>query len=289
MTLSNTVGCDSNVNQSSVEKQIIRPILKWAGGKGQLLSQFKEYLPSPTEYNAYHEPFFGGGALFFSIQPKKAYLSDLNKELIEVYEVVRDNVEELIVSLQKHKNEESYYYYIRDKDPMEMDKIERASRFIFLNKTCYNGLYRVNRNGKFNVPFGRYKNPDFVNEKGLRAANEVLQGVDLKIGDFSQVLKRAKRGDFIYLDPPYHPVTTTANFTDYTAIPFGESEQIRLSEVFRKLHKKGCKVMLSNSDTPLINELYKDFTIKKVRAKRSINCRADRRGPVNEVVVLSWV
>lgn len=289
MTLSNTVGYDSNVNQSSEEKQPIRPILKWAGGKGQLLSQFKEYLPGPYEYNAYHEPFFGGGALFFSIQPGKAVISDLNKELIEVYEVVRDNVEKLIVSLKKHRNDEKYYYDIREKDPQKMKKIERVSRFIFLNKTCYNGLYRVNKNGKFNVPFGRYKNPDFVNEEGLKAANKVLQGIDLKVGDFSQVLKRAKSGDFIYLDPPYHPVSTTANFTDYTAIPFGEPEQRRLAEVFCKLNNKGCKVMLSNSDTPLIKELYRDFTIKKVRAKRSINCRADRRGPVNEVVVLSWL
>jgi DNA adenine methylase len=223
------------------------------------------------------------------MQPRQAFISDLNEELIEVYEIVRDDVDKLIISLKKHRNDEQYYYEIREKEPKKMKKVERVSRFIFLNKTCYNGLYRVNKNGKFNVPFGRYKNPDFVNEDGLKAANKVLQGVKLKVGDFSQILKRAKSGDFIYLDPPYHPVTATANFTDYTAIPFGEPEQKRLAEVYYELFKKGCQVMLSNSDTSLINELYKDFAIKKVRAKRSINCRADRRGPVNEVVVISWL
>jgi len=289
MTLSNRVGYDYNLNQPLEDNLAVRPILKWAGGKTQLLSQFQEYLPQPHEYNAYHEPFFGGGALFFHIQPRQAFLSDLNEELINVYKIVRDNVEELIMSLGKHKNEEEYYYLLRSKDPKKMSKLERASRFLFLNKTCYNGLYRENRKGQFNVPFGRYKNPDFVNKEGLRAASKVLQNAVLEVGDFSQVLDRAEPGDFIYFDPPYHPVTTTANFTDYTSIPFGEAEQRKLAEVFQELHNKGCKVMLSNSDVPLMEDLYGEFTIKKVQAKRSINCRADRRGPVNEVVVLSWL
>lgn len=263
-----------------------RPFLKWAGGKGQLLEQMQRLLPQ--NYNRYLEPMVGGGALFFHLRPACALLADLNDELINVYRVVRDNVEELIVDLRRHRNTREYYYAIRDTDPARLPPVVRASRFIYLNKTCYNGLYRVNRLNRFNVPFGRYKNPDIVNAAGLRAASRALQAADLRTGDFSLVLEYARPGDFIYFDPPYQPLNSTSRFTSYTAGSFGEGEQKRLALVFWELTRRGCLAMLSNSDTPLIRELYRGLRIETVRARRAINSRPDRRGSITELVILNY-
>ncbi|MDN5348529.1 MAG: adenine methylase [Clostridia bacterium] len=263
-----------------------RPFLKWAGGKGQLLEQFKPLFPK--QYERYIEPMVGGGAVFFFLQPEKAILMDLNAELMEVYRVVRDNVEELIADLEKHKNEKDYYYAIRNLDPGKLTPVERASRLIYLNKTCYNGLYRVNRKNKFNVPFGRYKNPDIVNAQGLRAASRALKKAELLTGDFSLVLEFARPGDFIYFDPPYQPLSATSSFTGYTPGSFDEGEQKRLAGVFKELTRIGSKVMLSNSDTPFVREIYQGFRVQTVYAKRAINSRPDRRGSIKELVILNY-
>jgi DNA adenine methylase len=242
----------------------------------------------PQRFNTYHEPFVGGGAVFFALQPDKSSLSDDNAELVNAYKTVRDDVENLIRHLRTHQAEEDYYYELRAKDPTKLDPIERASRLIYLNRTCFNGLYRVNSKGGFNVPFGRYKNPQICNELGLRAASSALQGVRVERRNYEHVLETAKRGDFLYFDPPYHPVSATANFTSYTAGAFSEADQRRLADAFRELADRGCKVMLSNSDAPLIRELYADFHVETVSAPRLVNRDASKRGPVNEVLVRNY-
>ena len=271
----------------AVNRTVLRPFVKWAGGKGQLLTALDWLLP--PRFSAYHEPFLGGGAVFFHLRPSAAYLSDQNEELINTYRIVRDQVEELLISLGKHKNERDYYYSIRALDPQDLDRVERASRFIYLNKTCYNGLYRVNKQGRFNVPFGKYKNPRYADADNLRAASAALQHARvLEVADFSQTLKRAGAGDFIYFDPPYVPVSETARFTSYTADSFGLRDQIRLHHVFTQLDQMGCYVMLSNSDTPTIRELYRGFRCETVKAHRFINSNKHRRGHVTEVVVVNY-
>jgi len=268
--------------------EIIRPkpFVKWAGGKGQLVEQLAAHMPET--YSAYHEPFVGGGALFFYVCPKGAHLSDLNEELINAFLVVKSDCENLLRSLKRHENTAEYYYRIRALDPEGLDPVERASRFIYLNKTCYNGLYRVNKQGRFNVPFGRYKNPVYADECQLRLASKALQDADVRVADFEMVLDQAKPGDFVYFDPPYQPVSNTSNFTSYTAGVFDEGEQRRLAAVFRELDRKGCYVMLSNSDSPLIHDLYSGFRIKTLMAKRYINCKGDRRGAIPEALVLNY-
>jgi DNA adenine methylase len=242
----------------------------------------------PRRFNAYHEPFVGGGAVFFALQPVKARLSDQNAELVTAYQVIRDDVERLIRHLRTHRVEAEYYYELRAKDPGRLEPVERASRLIYLNRTCFNGLYRVNSRGGFNVPFGRYKNPLVCNESGLRAASLALAGTATAHASYEAVLEQARRGDLVYFDPPYHPVSATANFTGYTAGAFGERDQRRLAEVFRALHLRGCKVMLSNSDTPFIHELYGDYLVEIVAAPRLVNRDASKRGPVNEVLVRNY-
>lgn len=262
------------------------PFVKWVGGKRSLLPQLTARLPQ--RFNAYHEPFVGGGAVFFALQPQVAVLADDNAELVNAYTVVRDEPERLIRHLRTHRAEEDYYYELRAKDPTTLEAVERASRLIYLNRTCFNGLYRVNSRGGFNVPFGRYKNPQICNEVGLRAASAALRGADLRNDSYEHVLETARRGDFVYFDPPYHPVSATANFTSYTAGAFSERDQRRLAEVYRTLADRGCKVMLSNSDTPLIHELYAGFHVDIVAAPRLVNRDASKRGPVNEVLVRNY-
>ncbi len=264
----------------------VKPFVKWAGGKGQIVEQLAAHMPE--KYSAYHEPFVGGGALFFHLCPKKAYLSDLNEELVNAFLVVKSDCEKLLESLKKHENTAEYYYRIRALDPGSLDPLERASRFIYLNKTCYNGLYRVNRRGRFNVPFGRYRSPAYADENQLRLASRALQNADVKVADFEIVLDQAKPGDFVYFDPPYQPISETANFTNYTADAFDEDQQRRLAAAFRELDKRGCWVMLSNSDSPLIRGLYGGFRVETVMAKRYINCKGDRRGAVPETLVLNY-
>jgi len=269
------------------------PFLKWAGGKGQLLPQYNKFFPQT--FNNYLEPFLGGGAVFFhlystgKITPdKKVILIDSNEDLINTYKVIQNRVDLLVAHLKsgKYVNEESVYYEIREWTPTNL--VERAARTIYLNKTCYNGLYRVNKKGKFNVPFGRYKNPLICDKKNLKTVNRSLKGVKLIIGDFSKCLKYAELGDFIYFDPPYQPISSTSNFTSYTKDSFGLEDQKRLADVFRELDKRKCKVMLSNSDTPFIRKLYKQFRIEVVRAKRYINSNPAGRGEVRELVILNY-
>lgn len=270
------------------QRVAVRPIIKWAGGKRHLMPVLSRFFPSQPLSGHYFEPFIGGAAVFLRLQHPHATLSDTNADLIGMYAVVRDQVEELIAALRPHVNDRDHFYHVRAQDPTTLTPVERAARLIYLNKTCYNGLYRVNRSGKFNVPFGRYSNPAICDAKNLRAASAVLQHAELVLGDYETILGAARPGDFIYFDPPYHPVSTTANFTAYTNVRFGEKEQTRLAHTFARLHETGCYVMQSNSDTPLIRDLYARFRTTTIQASRSINSKASRRGPVTELVIVNY-
>jgi DNA adenine methylase len=274
-----------------------QPFLKWAGGKGQLLDQYEPYFPQ-TPLRGYYEPFVGSGAVFFRLCERglfeSCYLSDLNSELLTCYRVVRDHVEDLITRLHEHKAHHNLDYYYatrsRDRDPSwaNASPIERAARLIYLNKTCYNGLWRVNQQGFFNVPMGRYVNPDIANVDRLRAASHALQDVELAVADFEAVTEQARSGDFVYFDPPYHPLSKTASFTSYAREDFGEDDQRTLARVFAELDRRGCRVMLSNSDTPFVRELYGDYRIETVTARRAINSAKGKRGAITEVVVVNY-
>ncbi|MFW9772046.1 MAG: DNA adenine methylase [Promethearchaeota archaeon] len=266
------------------------PFLKWAGGKRQLIQQLNQFIPK--NYNRYIEPFVGGGALFFYLLPPKAILIDSNLELINIFKVIQENVEELITSLKKHKYEKDYYYKIRAMDRnrqlySNLSNIEKASRTIYLNKTGFNGLYRVNSKGYFNVPFGRHKNPTICDEDNLRAVHRVLKNVKIVHGSFEICLEYAEKNDFIYFDPPYYPISETALFTSYTKQDFGEDSQIKLYEIYKKLDKKGCKLLLSNSYCDFILNLYRDYRIITLKAKRAINSISSRRGMINEVLIIN--
>lgn len=273
-----------------------KPFVKWVGGKRQLLRQFRDMgLYPPDDFdpltNTYFEPFVGGGAVFFDLLPKKAELSDLNSELVTTYNVIKNHVDELVKSLKKHKYDKQYYLKVRAEKPKELSDVEVASRFIYLNRTGFNGMYRVNSKGEFNVPFGKYTNPIICDEENLRKVSKALQKVTIKKQDYKTVLKKAKKGDFVYFDPPYYPVSKTASFTSYTADSFLEEEQTELRDTFVELHKRGCFVMLSNSDTPLINDLYsgiKSVKVSKVAAGRAINSNATKRGKISEVLVTNY-
>lgn len=269
--------------------RIIRPFVKWVGGKSQLLDVLLSHIP--PSFNTFYEPFVGGGALLFALLPKRAIVSDINAELINAYLVVRDNVEGLIQSLQHHKNESSYFYKLRAQNPVTLTAIQRASRFIYLNKTCYNGLYRENSRGQFNVPFGRYKNPNIIDAVNLRAVSDYLNRADVEIlcQDYRATVSRAEKGDFIYFDPPYYPWSETASFTKYVKTDFTARDQEELAITYCELVERGCYVLLSNSNTDLIKDLYKGFQILEVEASRSINCRGDRRGRgAFEILVKSY-
>lgn len=273
-----------------------KPFVKWVGGKRQLLRQFRELgLYPPDDFNpmtnTYYEPFVGGGAVFFDLLPKNAELSDLNMELVTTYNVIKNNVDELVESLQKHIYNKEYYLSVRAQKIEDLSDVETASRFVFMNRTGFNGLYRVNKSGQFNVPFGRYNNPVICDEKNLRKVSGTLQDVSITHQDYKKVLETAKSGDFIYLDPPYYPINATSSFTSYTAEGFLEKEQTELRDTFVKLHERGCFVMLSNSDTPFINELYSGLggiTINKITAGRSINSKGSGRGKITEVLVTNY-
>ncbi len=266
-----------------------RPVLKWVGGKGRLLPELLARLPQTFE--AYHEPFVGGGALFFALagagRLERVYLSDANAALIDVYLALRDDVEGVIAALQPHRYERDHYYHVRAQRPDDLSLPERAARIIYLNKTCYNGLYRENRAGQFNVPFGRYKNPTICDEPNLRAVSAVLQGVDIARRRFDSVLGYAKKGDFVYFDPPYVPLSPTANFTTYDRAGFGPDDQRQLRDVFAELARRGVRAMLSNSDTPFVRELYAGFRVEQLFAARAVNSKANSRGKVAELLVLN--
>jgi DNA adenine methylase len=272
-----------------------RPFLKWAGGKQQLLTQFEPLFPS--QIHRYFEPFVGSGAVFFHLWNTKRLgaeiaLSDNNPELVNVYIVVRDQVEELIVHLARHQSlhNREHYYSVRaqDRSNQPMGKVERAARFIYLNRTCYNGLYRVNSRGHFNTPMGSYKNPRVIFAEELRAASAALSSVNLIVQTFDHIVEAVADGDFVYFDPPYDPVSKSASFTGYTSDRFDNLDQERLAAVFRQLSDRGCQCMLSNSCTPFILDLYRDFRIDMVTAKRAVNSVGSRRGPISEVVVRNY-
>lgn len=273
-----------------------KPFVKWVGGKRQLLSQFRlRNLYPPEKFNPktgrYFEPFVGGGAVFFDLLPETAYLSDLNSELVVTYNVIKNDVENLIKSLKKHKLDKEYFLKTRAQNPEKLSDLSIASRFIYLNRTCFNGMYRVNSSGGFNVPFGKYTNPLICDEQNLKRVSGALKNVEIKKQDYKEVLKKAKKGDFTYFDPPYHPINKTSSFTSYTNEAFLDKEQIELRDTFEKLHKRGCFVMLSNSDTPFINKIYSEIKgarISKVTASRAINSDASSRGKITEVLVTNY-
>ncbi len=270
----------------------IPTFIKWAGGKRKLLNDIESLLP--LEIQRYFEPFLGGGSVFFFIRqlynPAYIEISDKNPELINTFLIVRNNIEQLIRKLKLHKKNHSkaYYYKIRSLDPQKLSNIERAARFIYLNKTCFNGLYRVNSKGEFNVPIGRYKNPEIFNKDTTFKASKLLKGVKIKLQPFENVLDATKKGDFIYFDPCYNPKIRTSIFNSYTEDGFLEGEQRKLATLFRKLDKKGCKLMLSNSDTALVKKLYKGYKMKRVKCARSINSKADGRGKLTELIIINY-
>ncbi|MGD1808332.1 DNA adenine methylase [Dapis sp. BLCC M126] len=282
------------------KNSIVRPFLKWAGGKRQLLPELIKYIDQKSLKKCrYYEPFIGGGALLFELQPTRAVINDKNQELINCYEVVRDSLDDLIEELRNHQenNSADYFYEIRDLDrsPKEykkLSKVKKAARIIYLNKTCYNGLFRVNSQGQFNVPFGRYKKPNILDEAVLKAVSIYLNKSQVKLLniDFEEAVKNAKKGDVIYFDPPYDPISDTASFTGYDANGFNRNEQKRLKEVFDELTQRGCLVILSNSQTDFIMDLYQDYQdkIKIVRAARNINSKGFKRGKIDEIIVLNF-
>lgn len=276
------------------KNKLISPFVKWVGGKRQLLKSIEAALPKEIAKLKLFEPFVGGGAVFFHLQAKSAWINDANSELINTYETIKLDVEGLIQSLKKHKNEADYFYDIRALDREEsfarLSNVERASRLIFLNKTCFNGLYRVNNSGEFNSPFGRYENPNIVNEPVLRAVSQYLNHHNVQITnfDYSKSIEAADKNCFVYLDPPYHPLSNSANFTGYVAGGWGIEDQVRLKTVCDSLNDKGVKFLLSNSSTPLIHSLYKDYNIKTLLAGRAINAVGSKRGDVEEVLVKNY-
>ena len=267
-----------------------RPFLKWAGGKSQLLEQFRPLLPRSGTFGRYFEPFVGSGALFFHLRPPAAELSDVNREIIDCYRAVQKCPEDVILELAKHEHDEEHYYSVRA-DSKRRKLGVAAARTIYLNKTGYNGLYRVNSAGRFNVPMGRYANPGFQSPAlfaTIRACSRALISARLAAGDFADALKGVEKGDFVYLDPPYVPVSETSDFTSYARGGFCWADQERLAGVCADLWRRGAKVMLSNSDTESVRKLYRGYRIDVVKASRSINSRGAKRGKVQEVVVRNF-
>lgn len=273
--------------------KLVSPVLKWVGGKRQLLPEIRKYIPK--NITTYYEPFVGGGAVLFDIQPKKSIVNDINSELINLYKIVKYDVEGLIKDLSKYKNEEDFFYKVRswDREPEIYEKlsnVERASRIHYLNKTCYNGLFRVNQSGQFNSPFGRYKNPNIENPITLRAVSKYFNeaNVEFRNTDFEKAVKNCRKGAFIYFDPPYDPVSDSANFTGYAKGGFDRKEQERLKKLCDKLTTKGVKFLLSNASTAFILDLYKDYNIEVIKAKRAINSNGADRGEVDEVLIRNY-
>ena len=276
------------------KNKLVSPFLKWVGGKRQLIPAIMEHLPKNINNLNYYEPFIGGGALFFHLQPQNAFINDFNEELINVYNVIKNNLPELISDLKKHKNEADYFYEIRSLDRSEkfqdLSQVERASRVIFLNKTCFNGLYRVNNAGEFNAPFGRYKNPNIVNEPTLKAVNKFLNNSNVRIssGDYSEILESADENSFVYFDPPYHPISESSNFTGYVQGGWNIYDQIRLRELCDELHDRGVKFLLSNSSAQFIRDQYENYAVTTVKATREINSNGADRGEIDEVLIKNY-
>lgn len=270
----------------------IPTFIKWAGGKRRLIKSLESLFPKKID--RYFEPFLGGGAIFFYIKqkynPRYIMISDNNPELINAFKIVKTKPKELMIELSKHKKRHSkkYYYSIRATDPKILSGVVRAARLIYLNKTCFNGLYRVNSEGQFNVPIGRYENPEIFNEEKILLASSLLERVIIKKQGFQKIENFVKKEDFIYFDPCYNPKTRTTIFNNYTKEGFLEKEQRKLSGLFKRLDKRGCKLMLSNSNTALVKELYKGYQIKTVKCGRSINCKGDGRKKISELVIMNY-
>ena len=274
--------------EQTVEKTNIvqaKPILKWAGGKTQMLN---DLLPKvPSSYGRYIEPFFGGGAMFFALQPENAIIADSNPELINMYRQVASNVDEVIQYLKKYENTSEMFYAVREQEWTQLPKAEAAARTIFLNRTCFNGLYRVNKQGKFNVPYGKYANPKICDEDGLKAASEALKKAEILCGDYLLVLDHyAQPGDFVFLDPPYLPISEYADFKRYTKEQFYEEDHVELAKIIMRLQERGCHIILTNSNHPLVHELYAPFTIDVIQTKRHISCNGSTRKGEDVIVTI---
>ena len=273
----------------------LQPFTKWTGGKRQLLSVIKSLMPD--QYNNYFEPFVGGGALFFDLAPKKAYINDFNSELINCYQQIKKNPQILIELLAKHQENNSKEYYLdlrsadRDSRIDKMTDVERAARIMYMLRVDFNGLYRVNSKNQFNVPYGRYKNPKIVDGELLLSISKYLNDNDIHIlnKDFEEAVEDVRVGDFVYFDPPYIPLSETSAFTSYTHEGFSYEDQVRLRDTFMKLDEKGAYVMLSNSSSPIVEELYKDFYIHKVEATRTNGAKSSSRGKISEIIVTNYV
>ncbi len=280
-----------------VQSTHYRPFLKWAGGKSKLIEQYIPYFPQ--SFTNYYEPFLGGGAVFFYFCGAKPdankFISDINPELINTYSCIKNNVEPLITLLKTHQlqHNRDYYYQIRSsasaiaRSHWEGSEIERAARFIYLNKTCFNGLYRENSKGQFNVPMGKYKNPTICNADLLHSVSVALQCATVSLKPYDEINPKNEQ-DFVYFDPPYYPLSSTSNFTTYSRYVFKEAEQIKLRNTFVKLANWGVKVILSNSDCAFIRELYADFNIYEILASRAINSQAEKRGKITELLITSY-
>lgn len=262
-----------------------KPILKWAGGKTQMLG---DLLPKvPSSYGRYIEPFLGGGAMFFALQPEQAVIADSNPELINLYRQVANHVDDVVCQLKKYENTQEMFYTVRGQDWTMLPEAEAAARTIFLNKTCFNGLYRVNKKGRFNVPFGKYKNPKICDEEGLKAASAALKKAEIVCGDYLLVLEHyAQPGDFVFLDPPYLPISEYSDFKRYTKEQFYEEDHVELAKMVKTLHERGCHVILTNSNHPLVHELYAPFTIDVIQTKRHISCNGSTRKGEDVIVTI---
>ena len=268
-----------------------RPFLKWVGGKGQLADRLMDCLP--PQFGAYHEPFLGGGAFFFSLYREglisKGFLSDINWELIDAYTAVRDSTDAVLARLATFRHTETFFYELRAKNPRRMKLVNRAARMIYLNKTCYNGLYRVNSKGRFNTPFGRYKNPTYRDPENLHAVAQALANITIQRQPFDVVAENAQPGDLVYFDPPYVPLSATASFTAYYKDGFTSIDQIRLRDMACDLSRRGVYVMVSNSSAEFVYELYQDhFHLNKVLARRAINSNPDKRGKLPELLITNY-
>ena len=262
-----------------------KPFLKWAGGKTQLLDELLQ--KAPKQIDRYIEPFIGGGAMFFAVNPRAGIIADSNPELVNAYQCIANNVEQVIEHLHDFKNTESFFYKIRALKHHELEKEYAAARTIYLNRTCYNGLYRVNKKGEFNVPYGRYKNPNFCQEEALRTASEALQNIKIVCGDYKDVLKKhAKSGDFVFLDPPYLPVSKYADFKRYTKEQFYEEDHRELAEEVQRLQKLGCHVVLTNSNHPLVHELFDAYEVEVVNTRRNISSKSKTRNGEDVIVTV---
>lgn len=275
-------------------KKELRPFTKWVGGKRQLIFELDSLLPK--SFNTYYEPFIGGGAFFFHLLPKKAVINDLNSDLILSYLAIRDDLQNLLIELKNHdkNNSKEYFLYLRNYDRNgkldSLSNTQKAARIMYMLRVCFNGMYRVNSKNQFNVPYGKYKNPKIVDEELLNNISEYLKTSDVHImnTDFEIALKNCERGDLVYLDPPYVPVSKTSSFTSYTNLGFNDEEQLRLKNTFDYLTKKGVYCILSNSYSSLILDLYKDYKIHKVKANRNINSVGSKRGPITEIIITNY-